>query len=206
MRYPAPALPWLKTRSDEATRRWAVPLVLWALPVLIFGAIVVRRWWQFGTYVPGFDEGSWLAFGRGYFGGPRRSAEAAYAPFVPTLIHVVRVLSDPVTASKLVGIASLLAVIVAAYVVARQGLAWWFALGAATTIGLAGLLTEGVAHGGYPQNFAFAFLLVAAIAAARYLAAAKRNDLILAGVTLSGAALSHHMYFPVGCAVVAFVW
>ena len=140
MRYPAPALPWFKPRSDAATRRRAESLAMWALPVVVFGAIAVRRWWQFGTYVPGFDEGSWLAFGRGYFGGPGRSADAAYAPFVPTLIHVLRVLTDPVTASKLVGIASLLAVIVAAYAVARQGLAWWFALGAATTIGLAGLL------------------------------------------------------------------
>ena len=200
---PSPSLP--RTRAAAPALSWTTAFA-WLAPIAVVAAIAARRWWQTGGYVPGNDPGTWLAYGRDIFGGVGRSSPAAYPPLVPALVHVLRVATDPMTAVHLVGIGSLVAVTLAAYLVARPGMRPLFALAAAALVGLAGILTETFAFGGYPQNYALAFLLLAALGLARFLAHGRRRDLLVAAAALLGAALSHHMYFAVAGAVAATVW
>ena len=192
--------------------RFAVPalsrsaVLTWLAPLAAAAAIAGRRWSQTDGYVPGNDPGTWLAFGRDLFGGPGRSSPAAYPPLVPALTHLARLATDPMRALHLVGIGSLVVVTLAAFFVARRGMAPLFALGTAALVGLSGILTETFAFGGYPQNYALAFALLAAFALASFLKDGRRRALIGTTAALLGAALSHHMYFAVACAVAAVVW
>jgi hypothetical protein len=195
-------------------RRWSAPragvrtavVLEWLAPAAAFLAIAVRRWQQTGHYVTGLDAGNWMAFGRLLVGDAGKSTGGAYPPLVPLLMHAGRVMIDPMPAAKLVGLGSLLALMTATYLVARQAMAWWFALLAAVTAGLAGVNVETVAYGGYPQNFALALGLLAACCFAHYLATGRQRTLVAMTALLALAALTHHMYFAITQAVLALIW
>jgi transposase len=177
-----------------------------ALVVVAIGAILCRRWQQMGAYVTGPDPGNWFAYGRGLFGGPGKSTGGVYPPLVPFLLHGAQWFFDPMNAAKLVGIGSLAAVMAATLFVALHGMNRWLALAVALGVGLSAEVTETLAFGGYPQNYGFAFLLVAAAGFAGYLQTFSRRWLVLGGSALAGAALSHHVYYLLACLVVALIW
>jgi hypothetical protein len=152
------------------------------------------------------DAGEWLALGRGYLGGDGRSTDGAYPPLIPVLHHLLRQVADPMTVTRLIPVLAVVAVMAAAYLVAREGMHWWFALGVSATMGLSGTFTEAIAFGGSPQFLALAFMILAGLGLARYLAGGERKEAIWAGAALTGAAVSHHTYFPLACAAFAGVW
>lgn len=176
------------------------------VPVLLLGALVVRRWEQIGPYVSGLDGGNWFAIGRRLFRDGGATVGGVYPPLIPVLLSLGQRVADALLVAKVVGIGSFVAVIGATYVVARRDTNRWFALSIAMTVGLANALTETVAFGGYPQNYACAFALLAAYAFARYLAEGRRSSLLGTAAALVGAALSHHLFFAMSCAMVAFIW
>lgn len=167
--------------------------------------IAGRRWWQMGPHPTGLDGGQWLALGRGLF-GDGRSTVGAYPPLVPFLTHALRTLIDPSTALKLIAIGSLAAVLLAIYLLARDGLGPWLGLGVLATIGPASFLTEPTAFGGYPQHLAFACLLLAAWGQARALASGGGAWFLVAAAGLAGAALAHHVYYPLALGTSGLVW
>lgn len=173
--------------------------------VILIAVITGRRWWQMGPHPTGLDGGQWLALGRGIF-GEGRSTAGAYPPLIPFLTAVTRSFTDPSTALKLIAISSLLAVLVAVYLVARDGLGPWFGLAALATIGPASVLTEPTAFGGYPQQLAFACVLLASWSAAHALGSGQGRWFLTAGGSLLGAALSHHIYFPLALGTCGLVW
>ena len=181
--------------------RAAANVITLALIAFIAG----RRWWQMGLQPTGLDGGQWLALGRGLF-GEGRSTHGAYAPLVPFLTQVLRTLTDPSTALKLVAIGSLVAVLVTIALLARDGLGPWLGLAALATIGPASVLTEPTAFGGYPQHLAFAGLLLAAWGLAHALASGRGRWFLAAMAGLAGAALAHHVYFPLALGTSGLVW
>ena len=178
----------------------------WLAPLLVIGLIIVRRWAQLGTFITGMDPGEWFALGRGYLGGHGRSTDGAYPPLIPVIMHLLRLVADPIEVAKAVAVLSVAIILGAAYLAAREGMELWFALGVIATIGLSGTLSEAIAFGGYPQNTALMFMILAALALTRYLATGARKEGLWAAAALAGAAVSHHTYFPVACAVFAAVW
>lgn len=177
-----------------------------------FAAVLLRRWVQIGAYATGIDVGNWFAFGRGALGGVGPSGGGAYPPLVPALLFLGRGLVGAMPAAKLIGVGSAGAVMLATFAVASRGMSRWLALVTAITVGSASAITEPTAFGGYPQNYAIAFLLVAA------LALALTVDALLAGGplphrapaaaagALAGAALCHHAYFALACLVATISW
>jgi hypothetical protein len=109
-------------------------------------------------------------------------------------------------ALRVVAIAALLAAMVAVYLVARDGVGPWFAIPVAATVGMASALAEPTAFGGYPQQIAFAALLIATWGVARYLAGGRGRDLVPWAGGLAVAALAHHVYFPLALLVGGAVW
>ncbi|MDP9364154.1 MAG: hypothetical protein M3Q10_08005, partial [Chloroflexota bacterium] len=208
---PMPQAPLpIPVRSDRAREaRW--PLLLrrwwtWALPTVVFGAVAKRRWDQMDALVPGVDAGVWLDLGRALFGGEGRVTAGVYPPLVPFLLHVGQTLVGPLPAARVLAAASLFAVMVAAYAVASSGLHRLTALAVALSTGLASSVIEPTAYGGYPQNMAFALLVLAAFALAGYLSEGQLRTQAWAAAALSAAALTHHAYFALACLALALVW
>nr|MBA2520787.1 glycosyltransferase family 39 protein [Chloroflexia bacterium] len=158
-----------------------------------------------GPLPTGLDGGQWLALGRGLFGDGRSTA-GAYPPLVPLLTELIGSLTTPGTTLKLIAIGSLLATLVSIYLVARDRLGPWLGLAVVATIGPASAVTEPVAFGGYPQQLAFAFLLLATWVLARFLDSGRLTWLIAAGIGLAGAALTHHIYFPLALGASGLIW
>ncbi len=181
-------------------------VIPWVAPFLVIGLIIVRRWVQLGAFITGMDPGEWFALGRGYFGGDGRSTTGAYPPLIPVVMQLFRQVANPIDVAKAVAVLSVGIILVAAFLAAREGMELWFALGVAATIGLSGTLSEAITFGGYPQNTALMFMILAALGLTRYLATGQRREGIWAAAALAGAAVSHHTYFPVACAVFAAVW
>jgi hypothetical protein len=192
--------------SPAATRLRVEGLVFLVAAAGGFAAILVERWLQIGTYVSGEDWASWLALGRQLFGGPGRSAGGTYPPLVPFLAHGAVSILPLMDAAKVVGIGSLAAVMAATLFVALQGMNRWLALAVALGVGLSTEINEAVAFGGYPQNYGFAFLLIAVLGFASYLETSSRRCLALGSAMLAGAALSHHVYYLLACLVGALIW
>jgi len=178
----------------------------WLLPLVVIGTIAMRRWGQLGSPISGLDGGQWLALGRGFLGGHGRSTDGAYPPLVPLLVASMRALVGPMAAARAVGIGSLALVMIAVYLAARGGSNPWFATMAAATVGMASVVAEPVAYGGYPQNYALAFLVAGTYALGRFFTAGGRWRLRGAGAAMAAAALAHHMYFPVTAVVATGVW
>lgn len=181
-------------------------IAAWTALVALVAAIAVRRWAQIGDYATGIDPGNWFAFGKQLLGEGGKSTAGVYPPLIPLLMQLGRTVADPMTVAKVAAVGSLLAVTAVAYVVARQGMARWAALVVIAMVGSAGVLTETVAFGGYPQNYALAFMLLAALLAAQYLVHGDRRHLLASATSLAGVALSHHMYFAVTCLVILLIW
>lgn len=169
-------------------------------------AIGFRRWVQIGGYVTGIDPGNWFAFGKQLLGEAGKSTVGTYPPLVPVAMQLGRLAADPMTVAKVAAVGSLVAVGVAVYLMARQDMAYWVALVVTAFVGLAGIVTETAAFGGYPQNYALALMLLTALAFARYLDSGRYRHLLIGAITLTGTALSHHMYFAVACFVTVLVW
>ena len=174
--------------------------------VAVITALALRRWSQTGAYPTGLDAGNWLAYGADLFDGAGKSTGGTYPPLIPALLHVLAQWSDPVTAARLVSVLSIVVVLASTYWLTRKYSGRWIALALATTVGLSGYLTETAAFGGYPQNFALAFLLPFAYFSARYLRAGARRDLLAAGGFLVLVALSHQLYFGVAAVVALVIW
>lgn len=194
------------TQPKARARAVVAAVVGWLLPVAVFGTVAARRWWQYGESVSGADPGNWFAFGRELFGEGGKSTPGAYPPLVPVLLHLGQTIADPMVVAKTIAVSSLLAIMFATYIAACHGMDRWFALGIATTVGLASSQSETIAFGGYPQNVALAALVLTAIALARYLAEGKRRHLLGMAAACATAALSHHMYFALTCVVAGLVW
>jgi hypothetical protein len=202
--------PAVGTPSAEAVGRPRAGLlgesvVARVAPIILLAAIAGRRWWQQGDPPSGPDGGQWLAFGRGLF-GEGRSTPGAYPPLVPFVVHALQSVVGPMLALRLVAVASLLAVTIVVYAVAREALGSGLAAAVAATVGLSSALTEPAAFGGYPQHVAFAAILLAAWRLAHYLASGGRRDLAATALALVAAALAHHVYFPLALLVTAVVW
>ncbi|MHB8645861.1 MAG: hypothetical protein ACYDAR_08750 [Thermomicrobiales bacterium] len=197
-----PRASWLALKAWGLVAAIAVRLG----PLLLFGLIAGRRWQQFDGFVSGCDPGNWFAFGRRMFGNGGKSTAGAYPPLVPMLLFIGQRVADLMIVARIISLGSLIAVIAATYFVARQGTNRWFALAAAMTVGLACIFSSTIAFGGYPQNYALAFGILAAFAFARYLETAAPHHLLAAAAALVGAAISHHMYFAISCAFIAVVW
>lgn len=192
--------------TGQAWRSVAIGVLAWLLPLAAILAVAGRRWWQIGDPVSGLDAGEWLAYGRGALGGQGRSSGGAYPPFVPVMIRLGQLVLGPMEAARLVGAGSLAAVMGATYLAARTSVSFWFATMAAAIVGLASVVAEPVAYGGYPQNWALALIIAGATMLARYWEAGGRGRLLWAGVAFCVAALAHHMYFPFGLVVAIVVW
>jgi hypothetical protein len=198
--------PGATVAGSEAAHVRAEELAYFIAVAVGFAAVLVERWQQIGTYVTGNDPSSWLALGRQLFGGPGRSAGGTYPPLVPFLAHSVESFLTPMDTAKVIGIGSQAAVMAATLFVALKGMNRWFALAVAVGVGLSTEVNETVAFGGYPQNYGFAFLLLAAFCFARYLQTSSRRWLPLCSAMLAGVALSHHVYYLLACVVVALTW
>jgi len=184
----------------------AISIATWVLPLAVIVSVAGRRWWQLGDPVSGLDAGEWLAYGRGALGGHGRSSGGAYPPLVPVMIWLGHLLVGPMEAARLVGAGSLAAVMGATYLAARTSVSMWFATIAATIVGLASVVAEPVAYGGYPQNWALALIVAGVTLIARYWEGGERGYLLGAGAAFCAAALAHHMYFPLGVIVAIVVW
>lgn len=118
-----------------------------------------------------------------------------YPPLVPVVLRASVAVVDPWTAAKCVAIASVLAVFGAMVVAGRRELGWWPALLAGLAVLFARPMTEPMAFGGYPQNFAVAACLLAVWFQAQLLVHGRRRTFWLAALFTVVAGLSHHMYF-----------
>lgn len=175
-------------------------------PVALLALLAAHRWTQMGDYPTGIDPGNWFAFGKQLFGDGGKSTASAYPPLIPLLMHLGRAVADPMVVAKVAAVGSLLAVVLAVYVVARTAMIPWFALAAAAFVALSSVINEAVAFGGYAQNVAFAFLLVAAWLEAKYLETGRLRFGAGAAAALAATAATHHVYFLLACVVLAAVW
>ncbi len=198
-RRPRPRRPWRSPLAGRESSGWLAGLLL-----LI--AVGGRRWAQQGGLPSGPDGGQWLALGRGLFGGEGRSAVGAYPPLVPGMVEGLDRLIGPLDGLRVVAVGSLLAVVAAFLVVARGGLGWWLGLGVTAALAGASALAEPMAFGGYPQQVGLAALLIAAWCLARFLVGGRVRNFAGAATALGGAALAHHIYFPLTLIIAGAVW
>jgi len=173
--------------------------------------VLARRWVQMGACAPGLDEGNWLAFGHALLGRTGALPDGiplfTVPPLVPLLMALADALVGPMAAAKTVALISMGGIYLATYAVSRRGgLSMGSALTAATLLSVSSAVLEPVAFGGYPQNVAFAGLLVAAWGASSYLSSGQSRDAWVAGGGMAIAATSHHMYFLITIAAVCVVW
>ena len=197
------------TASAPARRYWHGlfrELLSWLLPAVLGGGIALLRWTQVGEFVTGLDAGNWLAVGHDYLGSDSKATEVVYPPLVPIIVASSEAVVGPMVAAKLVATGSLLAVLVATYVVAVREMPWWTAGFAAVTVGLSSVVAEPVAFGGYPQNLALALLIVAVASLSDYLQTESRSSQLAGGVALGAAALTHHLYFLMAVLVASLIW
>jgi hypothetical protein len=174
-------------------------------------AVGVWRWQQMGTMPTGIDPGNWLAFGKDLVGAPGKSTPGAYPPLVPFATHLLAAVSSPLDAVKVLGIGSVVAVFVAVSLVVgnltRQLLP---ALAAGGLSSMATGIIEPLAFGGYPQNYALSFGLVALWLSALTLRPNRPWYLpLLAALAFAATATSHHMYFYVfnaSAIVMLLIW
>lgn len=162
--------------------------------VALAAALALRRWEQIGRFPTGLDAGNWLAFGRGMFGDGKSTA-GAYPPLAPFLHDLLARTGDPFPGIKLLAIVSLLAPALAIYIVASRHVSWWFALGAGALLASSRPFSEPAAFGGYPQDLAAAFGIVAVSSGLAYLRSGRRAHLAVASGAMLLAALTHHLYF-----------
>ncbi len=180
---------------------------LW-VPLLLIGCaffLGAASWRQMGSFPTGLDAGNWFAIGRTLIGDQGKSTASAYPPLVPVLLVSARAIADPMAATKVVAIASLLTVAGSVALVTRSSTRWAAAASAAALLALSGPINEAVAYGGYPQNFALAFMVAGLWFLADYLDRGKRRSQAAAAVFLSFVAATHHAYFVLSVASGAFV-
>ena len=158
--------------------------------------LAVRRWILVGSYPPGLDGAQWLALGRGLHGFGR-STDGAYAPLAPVLATLTESVAGPLSAVRLLAVLSGLAISLAVWFAARDGLGVDWGLVVTAIVIPASALGEPIFFGGYPQQFALAAGVLALWATCRYLVTADRKGLWLAGIAGFVAASAHHVFFPV---------
>ena len=126
----------------------------------LFGAL---RWWMMSgeEAPPGSDGGNWLAFSRELFGDRVKAADAAYPPGFPLLLSGALHFLSPLTALKVLGLATAASLSIPAYLLLRTALVPWLAAVLAATVAVMDYHSEVLAWGGYPQLLGTAFLLLA---------------------------------------------
>lgn len=162
------------------------------LALIGFGAIVaIAILRAIALYTPGapagIDGGNWLAF------GTFERAGMVYPPLVPVLFAVVVGLIGPVMATVVVGAAA----------TAAPGLAVLAALSwagrpvagamAALAIVASRAVGEPAAWGGYPQQFATAFAIVALVSLAGWLLGVARHAWVSFAVSTAAVVATSHL-------------
>jgi hypothetical protein len=206
------------SRGASALRLRALSLLRldlsqWALRALTFvsfALVAVRRWWQMGDYPSGLDQGHWLAFGRAYWGHGNSSLTdlvpfSAMPPVVPTLMAGGTALFGAEITSRALATGSLLAVMLATFVLTRSVAHPLVATAIAVLVGTSATVVEPAAWGGYPQNLALSVMVVALLLVSRYLSEPSFRLLVGYGLACLGVAATHHAYFAIGMTAVAAV-
>jgi hypothetical protein len=172
----------------------------WVPALVVIVVLTIRRWMQMGPLPTGLDGGEWLAIGRDLLGGPGRITPGAYPPLVPGGIAALASLTGPVESVRFFAGLSLPLLLLAAAWAALPALGPWLTAAACLVIGSASAVTEPIAFGGYPQTVAFAAILAGSVALSRSAVTNDRTATVAAAVFFAIAALSHHLYFPLGLA------
>ena len=181
-----------------------------AVVVLSFALVASRRWWQMGDHPSGIDQGHWLAFGRAYWGKGNPSLTDLFPvsvmpPVVPTLMAGGTLLFGPETTSRMLATLSLLAVMLATFLLTRRISLPLVAAAMAVVVGMSATVVEPAAWGGYPQNAALAEMVIALLLVSRYLGNSRLSYLGGYGVACLGIAATHHAYFGIAMGAVAAV-
>lgn len=108
---------------------------------------------------PGSDGGNWLAFARELFGEDVKAANVVYPPVMPFLLRALMELLGPLTAVKVLAVASSVLMGVPLYLILRRELHPVLSVALALAFVMAGYQQETLAFGGYPQLLGTAFLL-----------------------------------------------
>ena len=172
--------------------------------------VVGHRWSQMGTNPSGIDQGHWLAFGRAYWGEGNSSLSDLFPisimpPLIPTLMAAGTSLFGPETASRVLAVGSILAVMTATFLLTRRVAHQLVATAAAVLVGLSATIVEPAAWGGYPQNVALAAMIIAVYCASGYLSRPSGQSLLIYSLALFVVASSHHAYFGITSASVVVV-
>ena len=172
------------------------------------GALAVGAWrlHQMGAYPTGLDGGNWLAFGSDIFGGIGKSTPGVYPPLVPVLAHLGSLVLEPTDATRLLAISSSAAVFLAVALVGREVGGAWFGVWAGVLVILSKPVVEAIAFGGYPQNFAVAFMIWWLWALATALREGGTPRWLMVGNAALFTGLTHHMYFGVALGCSSMVW
>lgn len=178
----------------------------WRVAAALAAVLGAVRHVELGPYPPGVDPGSWLMLGKLLFGEGNDACgypAHVFPPLVPSLMHVGAHTVGPLAAARLGAAASVALVAIAVYAVARQGLRTGGALLAALLVASSFPVAERSLTGGFPQNMGFAFALLAASAAARFVLTGAREAALRQAAWLVAVALTHHATFVVALAVIA---
>lgn len=177
--------------------RWAINGRL-VVPALLL-VLVIRRWYQLGSYPPGVDEGHWLAIGRSYL-GQDSDVSRLFSPFVmppgvPVLLNVLARAIGPFEASRAIAAASIGSVMGAVFFVGARYSGAWLAGASAALIGFSILVIDPSAWGGYPQNFALGGLVLSVYFLGEFLSCRHRATGLL--LSTLGVSLAHHALYGV---------
>lgn len=176
-----------------------------------FAAVAVTfvRWRQMGPLPTGLDGGEWLAIGRGLAGGHHRVTDGAYAPLIPLSMHGLTLMMAPTTAVLIIALGTFAAFMLSLVGVSIRTCGPWITAGLVLAASNATSVSEPLAFGGYPQQFAFAAVLAGLYGFSSAILTGSRPAWAISAGGFALAALSHHIFFPLGvCAAVAasLIW
>lgn len=145
-------------RLSSAARAHAFwPLSAVAVACATVMLTVVRYWVFSDPYPPGLDGAQWLSYGRAMVGGPGRSAEGAYAPFVPILAHGFGFVLGPPLGLRVLAALILVLLGIAVWLLCARTLGVvWGSLATALVLPSTAM-AEPFFYGGYPQQASLAF-------------------------------------------------
>ena len=187
-----------------------VLIACWCGVGIAFVLLAAHRWSQLGPEATGIDQGHWLAFGNAYWGHGNSSLSDLFPvtvmpPLLPSVMAALSRLIGPEYASRSLAVLSIIAIMCASLFTTRSAVDLPVACSISFIVGMSATVVEPAAWGGYPQNFAVAFMLVAAYFASAAMDAPTLKRLMGYGFFSYLVAMSHHAYFGVNLAVVGGV-